>query len=706
MSTANTTWVLNISENIIPKFKSMQTEGEKAGEKIAGAMNKADASLEKATKSGGRLGDCFTRIKAMDWYAVSNGIQSLSDKLTQATQPGVAFDTQMHELKALTGATDEQMQKMSETARKLSKEFGGSGADQLASYQTILSKLGPQIAEDNEALANMGKYTQTLSKTMQGDVAGATDALTNSLIQFKVNLNDPKESAAEMSRMMNVMAASAQEGSVEVPQISKALSDAGGTAKMFNLTFEETNAMLQGMAKGGVEIEKLGISARNVMLKMAAPSTLSKDAFAFLEKAGVDMKKVSDTSIPFTDRLKELSKVGNDLDALAAIFGNENVQGAQAMLNTIGYQEELTQKVTGTSTAFDMAAINMESWQERMKRYKAVIDDWKVSLFDATAPFIPFIQGGAAMLATGADMANIYSGLSPVFKSVGTWIRSTAMAQKLMSVWTGIVTVAQWAWNAAMTANPIGIVIVAIAALVAIVAVAIKHYNKWGAALLQFLGPIGMVINAFKSIKDHWESIKRSFQTEGIIGGLKRLGWVLLDSLMKPFQQILEIVDKVAGTDWAKTIRSVREAQNLVTDGEKQNAPKQSIRQGYNADRVNQFEKAKSLGWDGNGTEVDAYNFIKNQQKKNSSVSSISPDSILKGDKKSKGKTATGTTGKSNSETSISGNGGGVKNINMKIEIKNYFNVAKGYGNIENIANQVVGKINDRLRDGVVAMDF
>ena len=67
------------------------------------------------------------------------------------------------------------------------------------------------------------------------------------------------------------------------------------------------------------------------------------------------------------------------------------------------------------------------------------------------------------------------------------------MAQKLMSVWTGIVTVAQWAWNAAMTANPIGIVIVAIAALVAIVAVAIKHYNKWGAALLQFLGPIGTV---------------------------------------------------------------------------------------------------------------------------------------------------------------------------------------------------------------------
>lgn len=51
------------------------------------------------------------------------------------------------------------------------------------------------------------------------------------------------------------------------------------------------------------------------------------------------------------------------------------------------------------------------------------------------------------------------------------WIRTTAamVAARAVGIataaWIGIVTAAQWAWNAALTANPIGIIIVAVAAL-------------------------------------------------------------------------------------------------------------------------------------------------------------------------------------------------------------------------------------------------
>lgn len=101
-------------------------------------------------------------------------------------------------------------------------------------------------------------------------------------------------------------------------------------------------------------------------------------------------------------------------------------------------------------------------------------------------------------------------------------------------LWAG----AQTLLNTVMALNPIGLVVAAIVALVAIVVIAIKKYNEWGAALLAFLGPVGLVINAFKSLYDHWESIKKAFQTDGIIGGLKRIGIVLLDALLKPLQQV------------------------------------------------------------------------------------------------------------------------------------------------------------------------
>ena len=126
--------------------------------------------------------------------------------------------------------------------------------------------------------------------------------------------------------------------------------------------------------------------------------------------------------------------------------------------------------------------------------------------------------------------------------------------------------------NGIMLLNPIGLVVAAIVALVAIVVIAISKWDEWGAALMVFLGPVGMVISAFKSIYDHWESIKTAFQTDGILGSLKRIGIVLLDAVLKPLQQILELAAMADPTGLAQKgvdkIKSFRKSSDLVTPGE------------------------------------------------------------------------------------------------------------------------------------------
>ena len=108
-------------------------------------------------------------------------------------------------------------------------------------------------------------------------------------------------------------------------------------------------------------------------------------------------------------------------------------------------------------------------------------------------------------------------------------------------------TAAQWLLNAALAANPIGATVMALVALIALVAAAIKYYDTWGATLLWFLGPIGWVISAFKSIYDNWELIKKGFTTGGIIGGLKALGATLLDVVLLPLKQILTLMSNLPG---------------------------------------------------------------------------------------------------------------------------------------------------------------
>jgi len=82
-----------------------------------------------------------------------------------------------------------------------------------------------------------------------------------------------------------------------------------------------------------------------------------------------------------------------------------------------------------------------------------------------------------------------------------------------------------------------------------------------------------MIISAFRSFYDHWESIKNAFKTDGILGGLKRIGLVLLDALLKPIQSLLELLAKIprmsnlAGKGAAK-IEAMRQRMNTISPNE------------------------------------------------------------------------------------------------------------------------------------------
>lgn len=711
----STTWTLNISDKMSAPINVINDKGQKMATVFDNSLTNVGKKFEEATKKATSFGDCLKKLKPIDWQAVGMSIDKISERLTNVAEVGAKFEAGLLDVSAITGITGKDLDALGDKARNLAKTFGTDASENLETFKTILSRLGPQIGENKEALGNMGKYANTLSKTMGGDVVGATDALTTSMLQFKVDLNNPITAAKEMERMMNAMAAGAKEGASEVPQISAALVQAGGTAKLANVSFEETNAALQALAQGGKYGAEAGVGLRNVLIKMNAPSALSKDAVGVLKRYGVNMKTVSDASLPFAVRLKEIAKIGKDTDALAAVFGAENIQSAQVLVNSAQYQEELAQKITGTNVAYQQAETVMSGWTEKLKRAKAWVDDLKIGTFNFTSVLSAGFGGLSQTAQLVADMSTAYSGLAPVLKSTAIWLKGTALWQGIVTVTTKAYTAAQWLLNTALTANPIGIIIVAIGALVALVVVAIKHYNKWGAALLHFLGPVGMVINAFKKIYDHWESIKRAFQTEGIIGGLKRLGMVLLDAIMHPIEQILNLISKLpgalgrAGASARDELHRFRSSQNLVTKGEEGYAKKITVKgrvfigSSNNSKYLSDVEKARNEGFTGGEAEYAEW---KNNQSKNTGT--VSASTFLGDDtKEKKGKNKKDSSSKTTKEKegiSMSGSGG-ARTINMTINMTNNFSVAKGIGNLQNVANKVVGSINDRLRDGLVAID-
>ena len=683
-----TTWTLNVSDKVSSSLSIINEKGRKTAEVVGNSFIKVSEKLENTNKKVREFGDCLRQVRSIDWQSASNGAQRFLNLFTEVSQVGEDFEKALLDVSAITGVTGEELDKLGDKARGLAKDFGTTASDNLGLFQTILSRLGPQIGENQEALSNMGKYANTLAKTMGGDVKGATDALTTSMLQFKVNLNDPIEAASEMERMMNVMAAGAQEG----VQTSQALVQAGGMAKLANVSFEETNSALQALAQGGKYGAEAGVGLRNVLIKMNAPSAISKQATELLASYGVNMKKVADASTPFAERLKELQKIGQNTDALAAVFGAENVQSAQTLINSAQWQEELTEKITGTNVAYEQAGTVMSGWGERMNRIKALIDDFKIAGFDVAKVAAVVGSGLGSFVSIAGDVGAAYSGLTPVIKSTAIWFKATAVGQQLASLWAGIMTAKQWLLNAAMSANPIGIIIVAIGALIAIGAVLVSKVGGWGKAWQYTWNGAKLLFQGFvMGIQLYWNTA-----INGLMIGLNKIkeGWY-------KFKNAVGIGDKGENNSALAQIKADTEARKkAIVDGAKQliTVSKKAGNEFQKAGQslyIKDDKKNKKVKKGGNSTEiptiVDANTFL--------GGGGTIDNKGSKKDKKGKGDKKGGSSGSSDG-LSMSGSKGN-RTMNVAVTINNHFS-----GNSRNnAADRIVGQITDRLRDGLVALD-
>ena len=336
---------------------------------------------------------------------------------------------------------------------------------------------------------------------------------------------------------------------------------AGGNAD----TFKSVAMVLTQTAGAG----KLTTENWN-QLANAIPGASGKMQEALLKNGaftGNFRKAMEDGQISALEFNKALMQLGNDPIAVEAARSTKTFEGAIGQMKA-GVVETFANILT---------AIGIDNLTGAINTMGSVVQT-------ALQPFLWFFNE----LKAGNPVLELFLGIVGAITVGFLAYKATLFA---VTIPLKLLAAAQAMLNGIMLLNPIGLVVAAIVALVAIVVIAISKWDEWGAALMVFLGPVGMVISAFKSIYDHWESIKKSFQTDGILGGLKRIGIVLLDAVLKPLQQILELAAMADPTGLAQKgvdkIKSFRKSFDLVTPGEADqklksksptdNAPKSSL---------------------------------------------------------------------------------------------------------------------------------
>lgn len=222
-------------------------------------------------------------------------------------------------------------------------------------------------------------------------------------------------------------------------------------------------------------------------------------------------------------------------------------------------------------------------------------------------------------------------------------------ASMLGSFIVGIVaaTAAQWGLNIALNANPIGLIVLGIAAAVGAIALLIKY----------------------------WDKIK------AVIVGFANFFWKY-----NPFRFLINLIDTIFPGFKAKVVAMFEYVKNLVF--------------GFWESIKKVWSNIKSFfGFGEEATEIEL-KVTKTEAGKIITEGNESGSSGLLKTPISKGATPIGDA------NGISGSGSG-RTITMNLDIKNYFNMAAGNWRekADEIADVVVGKINDRMRDAVISLE-
>jgi hypothetical protein len=172
-----------------------------------------------------------------------------------------------------------------------------------------------------------------------------------------------------------------------------------------------------------------------------------------------------------------------------------------------------------TGVAAGMFASETDTLAGSQQIANASFEDAMAKLGTALLPAMTALAGIATDLAGFiADNSTVFLILAGV---LGTVAAAVLIVNGALAAYEAIqlaVTVAQWAWNAAMTANPIGLIIVAVGLLIAIIVVLVTN---WETVERVFGEVIDNIVNWWNDLID---SFKHGF--DQIFGWIDdALGW-------------------------------------------------------------------------------------------------------------------------------------------------------------------------------------
>lgn len=499
-------------DNIV---ESVEEAGESAAEAVEDAMSDVVDSVSDAAKDvgdsasdiGDSIGDGFeegtdqasTAIDALAQALVAAGVtasvKAITDALMDCTQTSMEFETAMAKVGTIADESQKPLGDMRNEILALSSETGKSvGELAEATYQAISASVATESAVDFVGTANklaVGGFSDTTT---------AVDILTTAINAYGMSADD----AAKIS---DVLITTQNLGKTSVAQLGASMGMVIPLAAAYNMDLEDLSASYALLTANGTQTAQATTYVKAALNELGSTSSV----------VGSTLKKK--TGKTFAELMAEGNSLGDVLQVLAdsvdgdtTAFNNmwsssEAGVGMLSILNSgTSKYNSLVQAMEGSTGAATTAFEKMsETGEFAQQRFQNATENLKIAIGDELAPVLMELQqSGADAMEWATEFVKEHPEVVAAVTALAAALAVLAAALVGLLV-VQQVTTAFTKFSAALLANPVGAVAVALTALTA-AAVA------FGAVMKDRTSESVKNRKAIEQCKDSYDELKDSME--------------------------------------------------------------------------------------------------------------------------------------------------------------------------------------------------
>ena len=381
-------------------------------------------------------------LTAVQSYAnMASGVaNSIVSTLTTTIETGADFIDMMTTVGAISGATENQMSGLSETAQTLGLRTMFMSMD-IASGMKYLAMAGNDANQIQEMISGAAMMANATGMELGGK-GGTADLLTNVMRTFKLE----GQQAADI--VGDQLTKAALSSNVSMTDLAESIKYSAASMVTLKQQLPQVAAMIGTLGNAGIQGSMAGTSIRNMAdyLTQSITNPNFKGAKA-LAKLGLGKQDFVDANGDLQDFAVILEKIGTATQGLStvdqnavfkSIFGVRGMRAAVAIMrDTEGYFD-LLNKIQNNSAGFaeEVVRKRMETFAGKIDIVQSAVENlmttfskalgnnpiimgfldmvgWAISqLRDLMAtPFGSWIAGFAAIAAVGLKIGSIWMGL-------------------------------------------------------------------------------------------------------------------------------------------------------------------------------------------------------------------------------------------------------------------------------------------------------